>query len=110
MRAVVVCNRRVHPEPRTVKMEADSTKIMKISSVGDDDDDGATHIKSFSTAKPSILKNTPSPDVKKKHGPALAWQDFHGKPLAYVMEYDVRYEGDQQPNFCCCGGLWLGSS
>lgn len=85
-------------------MKADAEKIMRVTSLDDDDNDVTTHIKSFPTNKPSILKNTVSPDIKKKHGPTLAWQDFHGKPLTYVMEYDVRYEGDQQPHFCCCGG------
>ncbi|GMH42363.1 hypothetical protein BSKO_10282 [Bryopsis sp. KO-2023] len=60
-------------------------------------------------APKSILKNSPSPDIKQKSGPALAWQDFHGKELYSVMEFVVSdddesdveevWEGEKRP--CC---------
>lgn len=45
----------------------------------------------YALPKKSILKETPSPDIKKRHGRTLAWQDFHGKELSSVMEFVARY-------------------
>lgn len=89
-----------------------SREIMKKTVDNQEEEDSSQQIKSVKlqyAAPKSILKKSVSPDIKEKSGPALAWQDFHGKDLYTVREFtasddesedaDQVWEGEKRP--CC---------
>lgn len=109
-RAVGAAPGRVMPDPGAAV--SPRTPLRYEEDLGSQDQGDTSPIKSFQSKSAcsikSILKDTPSPDIKQRSGRALAWQDFHGKELTSVVEFvasDSETSDDddiwEQKRACC---------